>query len=123
MTINDFNKELLYISEQYLKLEAAHENNRYTSTHRSHSDLLHIHLVNIWNQLDSASKNDLVNFYNQKISDAVIAKRAAIRDYIRKIENGLLTFYCSHDYRDNAYSIVAEMSEIYQRENHIPLKK
>lgn len=123
MTINEFSKELLSISEQYIKIEANYAKSKHTLSHCSHCDLLHIQLVNAWSELGCESKDTLVNYYWKDLSDANKAKYEAITKCLRNIERSLLSFYCTKDYRENAYSITSEMSKIFEAKSTDPLAK
>lgn len=123
MTINEFNKELLYISEQYLKIGTNYAKGKHSFDHCSHSDLLHIQLVNAWSELSSVSKDTLVCYYWKDLSDANKAKYEAITKCLRNLEKGLLNFYCSKAYSENAYSIIDEMTKIFEQKSTDPLAK
>ena len=105
MKLYEFSRELLPISEQYMNLKKT-----FTSTiidisqydKRSHGNLIHFHLANIWKELT----------LEQKVKLITNSEYSAIGSVICEMNRMLLNSFCTDDYKRNALNISREVWEL-----------
>ena len=102
MKLYEFSREILSISEQYLKLRKFSPTDKDHDENLIYSNLMHFHLASVWKELNLEQKKALV--FN--------AEYAAVGDSICEMDRMLLGYYCSKDYAKEALDISLECFKI-----------